>query len=256
MRISRSYPVLTALLLALFLGVPSVEASRPLTKRLEDPQRSQADRERDARDRPGELLRWSGFRKGDVIADVFGGGGYYAELLSSLVGKRGKVLLINNRSYHEYAKKDRESRLPQGRFPNIDIRVVPNDDLGLGEATLDGAIIILSYHDLYYVDPKVGWEKIDARRFLAQLSTALKPGGRLLIVDHAAEEGSGNSAAQDLHRIDERFAVQDFRAAGLEWAGSSPLLRNPQDDRRLNVFDPAIRGKTDRFVHLYRKPRR
>ena len=32
------------------------------------------------------------------------------------------------------------------------------------------------------------------------------------------------------------------------------LLRNPGDDHSKNVFDPAIRGKTDRFVQLYRKP--
>ena len=33
------------------------------------------------------------------------------------------------------------------------------------------------------------------------------------------------------------------------------MLRNPADDHSLNVFDPAIRGKTDRFVFKFRKPR-
>jgi predicted methyltransferase len=30
-------------------------------------------------------------------------------------------------------------------------------------------------------------------------------------------------------------------------------LRNPADSVSTLVFDPAVRGKTDRFVHLYRK---
>lgn len=60
--------------------------------------------------------------------------------------------------------------------------------------------------------------------------------------------------AQTLHRIDEQFAIVDFRKHGLQWEAAIPVLRNPADDRSRHVFDPAIRGKTDRFVHLYRKP--
>ena len=36
----------------------------------------------------------------------------------------------------------------------------------------------------------------------------------------------------------------------------SPLLRNPADDRSVNVFDPSIRGRTDRIVYRFRKPGR
>jgi predicted methyltransferase len=37
--------------------------------------------------------------------------------------------------------------------------------------------------------------------------------------------------------------------------GESPLLANPQDDHGRSVFDPAIRGKTDRFLFRFRKPK-
>ena len=46
----------------------------------------------------------------------------------------------------------------------------------------------------------------------------------------------------------------DFRRAGFVLDGESELLRNPADDRSLNVFDDKIRGKTDRFVLRFRKP--
>lgn len=125
----------------------------------------------------------------------------------------------------------------------------------LGENVLDGALIVMSYHDLYVDDPAQGWPLPDAAQFIEQIVTALKPGAALLIVDHAATDGSGKDAAQELHRIDESFAIADFKSHGLEYAGAIDILRNPDDDHGANVFDPAIRGNTDRFVHLYRKPR-
>ena len=124
----------------------------------------------------------------------------------------------------------------------------------LGHNSLDGALIVMSYHDLYVSDPNEGWPPIDAGQFIDQIVTALKPGAVLLIVDHHARAGSGKNDTQALHRIDEQFALADFKAHGLKFVGSLDLLRNADDDHSKNVFDPAIRGKTDRFVHLYRKP--
>ena len=46
----------------------------------------------------------------------------------------------------------------------------------------------------------------------------------------------------------------DFEAAGFVLAGTSDMLANPDDDVSMSVFDPAIRGKTDRFVMRFVKP--
>jgi predicted methyltransferase len=109
----------------------------------------------------------------------------------------------------------------------------------------------MSYHDLYWVDEKEGWPKIDSDNFLKQLHAALKPGGRLLIVDHAAKEGTGSSAAQTLHRIDEAFTKKDFTSHGFAFEKAFTGYRNTTDDHTKMVFDESIRGKTDRFAHLY-----
>jgi predicted methyltransferase len=225
-----------------------------IAKSLAAPSRSADDRERDLRDHPDAVLGLARFRHGDVVADVFGGGGYYSEILSGLVGPEGKVLLVNNAPYDAFAKKGLAPRLAEGRLPNVQYSIVPNEALGLGEQTLDGAMIVMSYHDLHYADPANGWPAIDAGQFIAQIVTALKPGGKLLIVDHAARDGSGKADAQTLHRIDEAFAISDVKSHGLDFVGSIDTLRNRDDDRSKNVFDPAIKGHTDRFVHLYRKP--
>jgi predicted methyltransferase len=221
---------------------------------LANPARSAADRERDARDKPAQTYALARFKRGDIVADILGGGGYNSEILSGIVGPQGQVLLVNNTGYEAFGKKALEERLGNDRLPNVRHIVGPSDALGMGEDVLDGAVIVMSYHDLYWVDEQEGWPKIDAGRFLDQVVRALKPGGVLLVVDHSAKEGTGSSAAQTLHRIDEQFAIADFRAHGLVWEAAMPMLRNPDDDRSKPVFDPSIRGRTDRFVHLYRKP--
>jgi predicted methyltransferase len=114
-------------------------------------------------------------------------------------------------------------------------------------------VIFMSYHDLYYVDEKDGWPAINASGFLDQLYAALKPGGHLLIVDHAAAAGSGNTVAQNLHRIDEAFAKKDISSHGFTLEKTWDGYRNSGDELTKPVFDPAVRGKTDRFTHLYRK---
>ena len=232
----------------------SINESAGIERVLAAPSRSAADRERDAREKPAEVLALAKFRRGDTVADILAGGGYYSEILSGIVGPQGKVLLVNNPGYDGFGKKGYSERLANNRLPNVQHIVGPSDALGMGENVLDGAVIVMSYHDLYWVDDKQGWPKVDAGQFLDQVVRAMKPGAVLLVVDHSAKQGTGSADAQTLHRIDEQFTIADFRRHGLEWEAAIPVLRNADDDRSKNVFDPAIRGKTDRFVHLYRKP--
>lgn len=253
MRAFRLSLLLPMLLLAACAAMPGSPDSA-LKAAIDHPGRSAADRERDARDQPQAVLQLAGFAPGMVIADIFGGGGYYSEILSRLVGPSGQVRLINNQPYHDYAKADAVPRFANDRLPNVSYEINPSENMKLGVASLDGALIIMSYHDLYVADDAGGWPAIDAAQFIDQIVTALKPGGVLLIVDHSAETGTGKSAAQTLHRIDEAFAIADLKAHGLDFTGSIPALRNPEDKRTLGVMNPAIRGKTDRFVHVYRKP--
>ena len=223
---------------------------------IDSPTRSEADRERDLRDKPLQVLTFAGFGEGMMIADVFGGGGYYSEILSGVVGTNGRVLLINNAPYDAYVDKEAlAARFDNDRLPNVEYRLVKNEAMGLGSNSLDGAMIIMSYHDLFYDDPEGGWPDVGHDQFIDQIVTALKPGGRFLIVDHSATAGSADKVAETLHRIDEQFAIDQLKMRGLKFVGSIPDLRNADDNRELGVFDEAIRGKTDRFVHLYEKPR-
>jgi len=243
--------VLASLLVAAPLQAADIPAN--IAAAVASPERSAKDRERDARDKPAELLAFAGVKPGMKVADVFGGGGYWSEIFSHAVGPSGSVTLVNNEGYANFAKDDIKARFAGGRLKEVKQLVGPTNNLGLGKEQYDLIEIFMSYHDLYWVDEKEGWPKIDVDNFLKQLHTALKPGGKLLIVDHAAKAGTGSSAAQDLHRIDEEFAKKDFTSHGFKLEKTWDGLRNSADDHTKQVFDPAVRGKTDRFTQLYVK---
>jgi predicted methyltransferase len=163
--------------------------------------------------------------------------------------------MINNAAFDHWSDGPLQERLASGRLANVEHETVDLDHMNLKAASLDAVFLIKVYHDLYWVDSEgtTPWPKIDTAGVLDQLAHALKPGGILLLVDHSAKAGSGNTAASSLHRIEESYAVKDFESRGLKVVAKSDLLRRPDDARdQLSYKGPAL-GKTDRFVLVFRK---
>ena len=106
---------------------------------------------------------------GDRVADIFAGGGYYSELIATVVGDDGEVLLLNNAAYKAFASKGLAARTEGRDIGSVTIYDREAENLDLGENSLDAALIIMSYHDLYHVDEKNGWRAIDAEDFLGQI---------------------------------------------------------------------------------------
>jgi predicted methyltransferase len=107
-----------------------------------------------------------------------------------------------------------------------------------------------NYHDLH--DKAFGPADIPA--FNKAVFDALKPGGVFFVVDHVAPAGDGIKDTETLHRIDPVAAKSEIEAAGFVLEAQSDMLRNPDDNHTLRIFDPVIRGKTDKFVFKFRKP--
>jgi predicted methyltransferase len=247
----RHHLIVTALTLLAAVTLHAADVTTNITSAVAAIERSDKDRERDGRDRPAELMAFAGVAPGMKIADVFGGGGYWTELMARAVGPKGQVRLVNNAAYTK--APDIVQRFESNRLPNAELQTVETADLKLGHNTFDMIVIFMSYHDLYWVNEKAGWPAIDAGGFLDQLQAALKPGGHLLIIDHAAVAGTKNSSAQTLHRIEEAFTKQDIENHGFKLEKTWDGYRNPSDNLTMNVYFPSVRGKTDRFTHLYRK---
>lgn len=217
------------------------------------PGRSAADLKRDALDRPADILRLAGIKGGMRVADVLAGDGYYSELVSYVVGPKGKVFMINNAAFDHWSEGPLQERLKAGRLANVEHQTLDLDHMNIAPGSLDAVLLIKVYHDLYWVDPTNEWPKIDTSGVLDQLARALKPGGVLLLVDHSAKSGSGTTAASNLHRIDESYTVKDIESRGLKVVAKSDVLRRSDDARdQISYKGPAL-GKTDRFVLVYRK---
>jgi predicted methyltransferase len=217
--------------------------------------RPAADSARDSIDHPADMLRLVGIKQGMTVADVLAGDGYYSELLSYVVGPKGHVYLINNLAFDNWSQPALKDRLAGGRLTNVTQQTVDLNDMKFAPASLDAILLVKVYHDMYWVNtnPKNPWPKVDVNAVLNQLSRALKPGGVLLLIDHSAKAGHGNSDAGELHRIEEAFAVQDFTAHGFKVIAKSDLLRRPDDSRDLISYKGPALGKTDRFVLVFRK---
>jgi predicted methyltransferase len=216
------------------------------------PDRLEADLKRDKSSRPGAILKLLEIEEGDRVADIFAGGGYYSELLGAIVAPGGEVLMHNNKAYISFVEEALDKRFNGREVAGVTRHDREVGNLDLGVASLDAIMIIMSYHDLYHTAE--GWPAIDVADFMGQVVEALKPGGRFLLVDHAAASGTGKSSAQELHRIEEAFVRQDVESYGLKYSGSSDALRNPKDDGSLSPFNPLVRGKTDRFILVFEKP--
>jgi predicted methyltransferase len=178
--------------------------------------------------------------------------GYYDRIFAGVVGSTGHVYGFTPAELKNILKKvplPRNGATPDPKFPNFTALVAPANDFA-PPVPVDLVWLSDNYHDFH--DPF--FAPADIAKINAAVFKALKPGGIYLILDHAAENGSGLRDTNTLHRIDEAAVKSEVEAAGFQLVGESDVLRNPADDRKKSIFDPAIRGKTDQFVLRFRKP--
>jgi len=242
-------------------AVPPAGNSPPVEQKVDiyatavaDPARSTGDRERDAGRQPAAVLAFVGITPGMQVLDLYSGGGYYAELLSRVVGPDGRVHAHNNEAYLGFAGDEIDARYAGNRLANVESLMAENNELALDADSFDAITMILTYHDFYLADPDNGWPAIDGAKLRAELFNGLKPGGVVGLVDHAAPDGAPTTTGGTTHRIDRAVVIEEMTAAGFVLEESSDLLRNPEDDRLKSAFDPSIRGNTDRFMLRFRKP--
>ncbi len=215
--------------------------------------RTDADRASDAGRKPEAVLEFFGIQRGDVVLEMWAGGGYYTELLAHVVGESGRVVAHANTPILQFDGEAHTNRHVDNRLPNTEVLLAENNELALEADSFDAATIILNYHDLYWSSEEYGWEQIEVPAFLAELYKGIKPGGMLGIVDHQAVSGSAADTGNTLHRIDSAIVIAELEGAGFVLDGESNVLANPEDDHTKGVFDPAIRGMTDRYVLRFRK---
>jgi predicted methyltransferase len=205
--------------------------------------------------KPAELLRFFGLSRGMQVLDLFGANQYWAEIMAPVVGPNGHVTVWQA---SQFLKDERRKGFEEfaARQGNVSLIASPFEAPNLPRKAFNFAIINLDYHDVYWENAERKVVRMDPNAWLKTLYAAMKPGGVVGVVDHIALPNSDTRATvEKLHRIDPNVVRADFRRAGFQLVATSDMLRNPADDHSLLVFDPKIRGKTDRAVFKFRKPR-
>jgi predicted methyltransferase len=231
-------------------GAAIAQVTPAIRAAVADPGRPAADKARDADRKPEQTIGLTGMKAGDKVADIFPGGGYYTRIFSKVVGPTGKVYAVvadKPAPKPEQAQAFADAMKPYG---NVTIVNGPLVDFNPPEK-LDIVWTSENYHDFR----NTMFGSLNMAAFNKMVFNALKPGGIYYIEDHATAPGAGDSETNTLHRIDPALVKKEVEAAGFRLEVQSDILAHPEDAHTAKVFDPSVRGKTDRFVMKFRKPR-
>jgi predicted methyltransferase len=205
--------------------------------------------------KPVEVLRFMGLEKGDRVLDYFTGSGYYAEIMARAVGPKGMVVGWNTPSFMSSERVKAATAKIRQASPNVSFYATPTTALSFPPESYDFVMMHLVYHDAYWESARFNLPRIDPNSVVQAVWNATKPGGIVAVVDHVGTNRSDPRAeVEAVHRIHPEIIREDFQRAGFILEAESDMLRNPADDPKVSVFDPKIRGRTDRIVYRFRKP--
>ena len=244
----------------LLLAATPMSAKRPaqpnaLAAAVASPDRSADNVKLDESRKPAEVLKFLGLRPGMRVADPFGGNFYWAEITGRAVGPTGHVTVWQPQQFYTQKTLDAYQAV-QAKEPNVWMRVSPMESPDLPAGKYDFMLINMDYHDIYWENAKRGIVRMDPDQWLKTIYAAMKPGATVGVIDHVANANDDTRATvEKYHRIDPNVVKADFKRAGFQLVATSDMLRNPADPHDVLVFDPSIRGRTDRFVFKFRKPR-
>jgi predicted methyltransferase len=250
-RRSLSFPIGLAVFVGLVAGLGGCataptevarKASDSYATAIASPIRTDQDRRMDAARNPAEFLAFTQVAPGMQVLDIATGGGYTAQLLALAVGPGGMVFAQASQPGATITKRLADQ--PQANF--VVVKRPFDDPVPDTAGKLDLITIVLNYHDISYLP-------IDRAQMNKRLFAALKPGGRLVVIDHSAQAGTGIAAGKTLHRIDEAFVLAELQQAGFVIDAQGNFLRNAADTRVESSNEPKV--PTDKFALRLVKPK-
>ncbi|MGD0148694.1 MAG: methyltransferase domain-containing protein [Xanthobacteraceae bacterium] len=210
------------------------------------PDRSDADREADKRRDPIPLLKFAAPKPGMTVLDMGAGGGYSTELMARAVAPNGKVYGQYPADGPQRAIDAFNARLKTPAMSDAAADFRPFDDpIAPDMPPLDLITFLFYYHDTTYMT-------VDRAAMDRKMFAALKPGGYLVLADHAAAPGADISVGKSLHRIDEAIVRKELEAAGFKFVAEGDFWRVPGDTHDFSSLRPP--SPVDAFVLKYQKP--
>ena len=201
-----------------------------------------------------ELIRFARVEEGSTVIDVYPGDGDWTSLFSDIVGPKGRVYSFVPAELAHFKNDPVGLMQTLAKEPGREnIEAVSAELVAMPEATQPADVLWLHlfYHDLHTDLAQA--KGATSALFNQAVFERLKPGGFYVIVDHAAAVGAGTNDAQSLHRIEPVSVREEVEAAGFVLDAESTLLADKDDTHSIKVFDPSIKGETDRFAYRFVK---
>jgi predicted methyltransferase len=202
-----------------------------------------------------DLIRFSRVDAGSTVIDVYPGAGDWIRLFSDVVGPEGRVYSFVPAEVAHFKNDPVGLMRTLAKEPSREnVEVISADLVAMPQPARPADVLWmhLFYHDLHTALMQA--KGATASQFNRTVHARLKSGGFYVIVDHATASGVGTSSAQSLHRIDPAIVRAEVEAAGFVLDAESALLANKDDPHSIKVFDPSIKGETDRFAYRFVKP--
>ena len=218
-----------SLVVFFLLGV-SVASFSTVSAVRRTPQESDRARKRDVWQRPGEVMDAMGVKPGDRVADIGCGFGYFTFRLAARVEAEGKVYAVDidrEAINRVRARKEREKLeqvepiLGESADPRL-----PND--------LDAVLIVETYHEFRDYD-----------RMTQAVFRALKPGGRLAIIDSEGPSGRPRTEYHRLHSIPAGLVRAEIARHGFVFKESRPGFYDPESGKKMYflIFEKSLPGQ-------------
>ena len=158
--------------------------------------------ERDTWMNPSEIFEEAGITKGSFVADIGCHEGYLSIHLANKVGKGGRVFAVDVR---EDRLEGLKANLENRALFNVEAILGDYDNPKLPKNTLDVVVIMDTYHEMN-----------DYMTILRHVKTALKPGGRIVIIEKLKSriKGKSRSAQTDAHSLGTKYVKRELKKSG------------------------------------------
>jgi predicted methyltransferase len=190
---------------------------------------SSRDETREEWQKVPEIVRALGIGDGSSVADIGAGGGFFTMRLARIVGVTGRVYAVD---VAEDDLRRLRTRTSEEGLSQVQVVAGSRDDPGLPAGSIDAALIVNAYHEMR-----------EHQAMLAGIRRALKPNGRLVVVEPIVESRRGESRErqESSHEIEPRYVEADLREAGFDLIElRDPFTKRPAGDTEwLIIAAPA-----------------
>ena len=191
---------------------------------------AQGEERREQWQKVDQVLAAMGVRPGAAVADLGAGDGFFTVRLARGVGEQGKVYAVD---VSADALRRLRSRIATDRLTQVEVVEGTFDDPKLPVGSLDAVLVVNAYHEMKAY-----------KEILAKVKAALKPTGRLVIVEPIANARRAQPRDEQTrnHEIGVDFVKQDIRDAGfVQVSMQDPFTtrETAHDDMWMLVAQPA-----------------